>query len=170
MKARTYYCAVSGAILCALSLSCGNSGEDSDQAEIRASVQRLRDAVQAKDVDSIMEYYVPDESLLVYDAIPPRQYAGAKAYRKDWEGFLGLFHGNISAQVVSWTVSTDGNMGYGYGPFRIAGTDKEGNPLDLILRVTDVYRKSGGKWLCVHEHVSWPVDLATGKVDLQSTP
>jgi hypothetical protein len=36
--------------------------------------------------------------------------------------------------------------------------------------VTDVYRKIKGKWLIVQEHVSFPVDLATGKADLLSKP
>ena len=48
--------------------------------------------------------------------------------------------------------------------------DKDGKPLDLTLRVTDVYKKMNGKWLVVHEHVSWPVDLETGKADFSSKP
>ena len=155
------------ALLC-MCVSCSNGTGNSDQIEIKASVQRLRDAVKDKNIDAIMEYYVPDESLFVYDAVLPRQYVGAKAYRKDWENLLALFTGKVQAEVIDWTVSTEGNLAYGYGPFRISGTDKDGNPLDLIVRVTDVYRKVGGKWLCVHEHVSWPVDLSTGKADLMS--
>jgi len=38
------------------------------------------------------------------------------------------------------------------------------------VRVTDVYRKVGGAWLIVLEHVSVPVDLGTGKGDLASKP
>jgi ketosteroid isomerase-like protein len=36
--------------------------------------------------------------------------------------------------------------------------------------VTDVYRKIHGKWLIFHEHVSFPVDLATGQADVLSKP
>ena len=42
--------------------------------------------------------------------------------------------------------------------------------MDLVVRVTDVYRKLKGKWLIVQEHVSVPVDLATQKPDLLSKP
>jgi ketosteroid isomerase-like protein len=49
-------------------------------------------------------------------------------------------------------------------------TDKEGKQVQLAVRVTDVYRKSQGKWLIIHEHVSVPVDLATGKPDVLSKP
>jgi hypothetical protein len=50
--------------------------------------------------------------------------------------------------------------------FDVAG--KDGNLIDVKFRVTDVLRKAKGKWLIVHEHVSVPVDLATGKADLAS--
>jgi ketosteroid isomerase-like protein len=59
-------------------------------ADLNAALQRLVAAVNAKDINGIMAYYVPDETLLVFDAIPPRQYVGAAAYRKDWEGVLSL--------------------------------------------------------------------------------
>jgi ketosteroid isomerase-like protein len=55
-----------------------------DEAAIRALEARFAAAFNAKDLDAIMKVYVPDESLLVFDVVPPRQYAGAKAYRKDW--------------------------------------------------------------------------------------
>jgi ketosteroid isomerase-like protein len=40
----------------------------------------------------------------------------------------------------------------------------------MAFRLTDVLRKVKGKWLIVHEHVSVPVDVATGKADLTSKP
>ena len=69
---------------CAAS-SCSSAN---DAADINASLQRMVAAVNAKDINGIMAYYTPDESLVVFDALLPRQYLGAAAYRKDWEGFL----------------------------------------------------------------------------------
>jgi ketosteroid isomerase-like protein len=158
---------LSVAILGAAASSCARSD---DQAELKAAVQRLADAAKAKDINAIMAYYVPDDSLFVFDALPPRQYVGAAAYRKDWEGFLAAYPGPIQVDVTDWAFFTEGNLGYGHGVFRTAGPGKDGKTLDLTLRVTDVYRKIDGKWLTVHEHVSWPVDLATGQADLSSKP
>ena len=141
-----------------------------DEADVNASVQHLVAAVNAKDLNGIMAYYSPDESLFVFDALPPRQYVGPAAYRKNWEGFLAAYPGAIHAEVTDWKTETEGSLAYGHGIFRITGPDKDGMPLDLTLRVTDVYRKANGKWLVVHEHVSWPVDLTTGKADLMSKP
>jgi len=141
-----------------------------DEAAVNESLQHLVAAVNAKDINGIMAYYMPDESLLVYDALLPRQYVGAAAFRKDWEGFLAAYPGTVHAEVTDWKTETEGNLGYGRGIFRTVGPDKDGKPLDLTVRVTDVFRKINGKWLVVHEHVSWPVDLATGKADLNSKP
>ena len=42
--------------------------------EVRIGVSRLVP-------DAIMKVYVPNESLVIFDIIPPRQYVGAKAFR-----------------------------------------------------------------------------------------
>ncbi len=150
---------------CAPATSANNA---SDIADLNASLQRQVAAVNAKDIDAIMAYYVPDESLFVYDALPPRQYVGAAAYRKDWMGFLAVYPSTVHAEVSDWKVETEGSLAFAHGAYRTVGPDKDGKPLDLTVRVTDVYRKINGKWLVVHEHVSFPVDLATGKPDLNS--
>src|SRR3984885_4620141 len=49
-------------------------------------------------------------------------------------------------------------------------TQKDGSKHELVLRVTDVYRRIHGEWLIVQEHVSVPVDLATAQPDLMSKP
>jgi ketosteroid isomerase-like protein len=70
-----------------------NSREEmSASPDIYASLERLVAAVNTKDLDGIMKYYVPDnvpgETLVVFDGIPPRQYVGAAAFRQDWANFL----------------------------------------------------------------------------------
>ena len=141
-----------------------------DAAEINASLQRLVAAVSAKDINGIMAYYVPDESLLVFDALPPRKYVGAAVMRKNWESFLAAYPSTVHAEVSEWKTETAGNLGVGHGFFRIVGPGKDGKPLDVTVRFTDVFRKIKGKWLVIHEHVSWPVDWTNGKADLSSKP
>jgi ketosteroid isomerase-like protein len=158
------------AIVAACTASSCSSSRASDDADINQSLQHLVAAVNAKDINGIMAYYTADEDLFVFDALPPRQYVGAAAYRKDWEGFLAAYPTAVHAEMTDWKTEAEGNLAYGHGVFRTNGPDKDGKPLDLTVRVTDVYRKINGKWLVVHEHVSWPVDLATGKADLSSKP
>jgi ketosteroid isomerase-like protein len=148
----------------------GARAASSDETSIRALENRLVAAVNAKDVSAIMKVYVPDESLFVFDVVPPRQYVGAKAYAKDWTDLLGMFNGPLKFEISDLSVAANGTMGFGHSIQHVTGTDTKGQPVDLIVRVTDVYRKIKGNWLIVHEHVSVPVDLNTGKPDLSSKP
>lgn len=151
-------------------LPAGVQAASRDEAGIKALEARFAAAVTAKDLDAIMKVYVPDESLFVFDVVPPRQYVGAKAYRKDWADYLATFNGAPKIEISALSVMADGTMGFSHSIQRVTGTDAKGQPIDLTVRVTDVYRKIKGNWLIVHEHVSVPVNLDTGKPDLASTP
>ena len=139
-------------------------------ADIRALEERFVAAFKAKDVDAIMKVYAPGQTLVVFDVVPPRQYIGAAAYRKDWQTFLGSFDGPITVELTDLDVAADRNLAYSHSIQRVAGTDKQGKKLDLTLRVTDVYKKAHGRWQIIHEHVSVPIDLTTDKPDLSSKP
>jgi uncharacterized protein (TIGR02246 family) len=167
MRARFVGMAAAALLLTMISEARANS--DDEQA-IRDLESRFVAAFNAKDVDAIMKVYVPDQTLIVFDVVPPRQYVGADAYRKDWEGLFATFKGPLKFELSDLTIVADGNLGYGHSIQRLSGTDAKGQPLELIVRVTDAYRKIDGKWLVAHEHVSVPVDLETGKPDLLSKP
>jgi uncharacterized protein (TIGR02246 family) len=138
--------------------------------DIKALEERFVAAFKAKDVDAIMKAYTPDQTLVVFDVVPPRQYVGAAAYRKDWQTFLDSFEGPITVELSDLDVAADRNLAYSHSIQRVAGTDKQGKKLDLTVRVTDVYKKARGRWYIIHEHVSVPVDLDADKPDLSSKP
>jgi ketosteroid isomerase-like protein len=141
-----------------------------DQAEIRAMEDRLIKAFVAKDLDGAMAGYLPDETLFVFDAIPPRQYVGMKAWREDNRTFLDLFKGPIHGGMTDLSIVAQGDIGFGHNIQHVSGTGKDGKPIDLTFRVSDGYRKINGKWLIVQEHISFPVDIASGKPDFASKP
>jgi ketosteroid isomerase-like protein len=163
--------AIASAIVVVLSIMASGTPARADaRADIKALEQRFGAAVQAKDVDAIMQVYAPGPALLVFDVIPPRQYVGAAAYRKDWQGFLDGFAGPIAVELANLDIGVDRNLAYSHSIQRVSGTDKQGKKIDLTVRVTDVYQKIHGRWLIIHEHVSVPVDLATDKPDLAAKP
>jgi len=139
-------------------------------SDIKAVQDAFSNAVKAKDIDGIMKYYVPDESLVVFDVVPPRQYVGAAAYRRDWQEFLDSIQGPVTFETTDYSVSADTNLAFARSIQRVAGKTKDGGDFDLTTRVTDVFKKIDGKWLVVHEHLSVPVDLASGTPDLASKP
>ena len=158
------------AIAFLLAATSGARADSSDEQAIRDLESRFAAAFNAKDVDAIMRVYVPDQTLVVFDVAPPRQYVGADAYRKDWESFFATFQGPVKFEITDLSITADGSLGYSHSIQHVSGTDTKGQPLQLVVRVTDTYRKINGNWLIAHEHVSVPVDLETGKPDLLSKP
>jgi uncharacterized protein (TIGR02246 family) len=140
----------------------------SDEAQIQALEKQFVAAVQAKDVAKIMAVYSPD--VFVFDLVPPRQYVGQAAYRKDWENVFAGTVGPVKFSVSDLSVTAVGTVAYGRSIQSISWTAKNGKATGAVVRVTDVYRKTGDKWLIVQEHVSVPVDLDTGKPDMTSKP
>ena len=93
-------------------VALGAEAHTNDEKAIRALNQRFHDAFKAKDVNAIMSLYVPDESLVVFDVIPPRQYVGAKAYRKDFEDFIAAFPGPMEYTITDLSITASGTLGY----------------------------------------------------------
>jgi len=141
----------------------------SDEAQIQALEKQFVAAVQAKDPAKIMAVYAP-EGLFVFDLVPPRQYVGQAAYKKDWENVFAGTVGPVKFSVSDLSVTVVGPVAYGHSIQTISWTGKNGKAMSAVVRVTDVYRKIGDKWLIVQEHVSVPVDLDTGKPDMTSKP
>ena len=141
----------------------------SDKAQIEALEARFSAAFNAKDVAKIMAVYARD-GLFVFDVGPPRQHVGWDDYKKDWDGFLGSVSGPVTFKLSDLDVTVVGQVAYGHSIQDIRWTAAGGAAAEMTVRVTDVYRKTAGKWRIVQEHVSVPVDLDTGKPDLLSKP
>ncbi|HKV53706.1 MAG TPA: nuclear transport factor 2 family protein [Candidatus Binataceae bacterium] len=154
--------------VCAAAFAAKSSG--GDKAAIAVLEQRIANAVEAKNAQAILENYIPGDELLVFDAIPPRQYQGWDAYLKDWQGVLDQCAGKPSMKIGDLGIEVEGNLAYSHSIQHFACAGTNGRPLRLTMRTTDIYRKNQGKWLIVHEHNSVPVDLATAKADLGSKP
>jgi ketosteroid isomerase-like protein len=139
-----------------------------DIALIRALEDRYCTAFNAKDLDGIMSVYVPGDHLHAFDVVPPRQYVGAEACREVWAGLFAFIKGAPTFEISDLHVVADHTLGYSHKVQRVIGVDINDHPIDITVRVTEVYLKRGGEWKILHEHVSVPVDLETGKPDLAS--
>lgn len=139
-----------------------------DEAAIKALFNDFNSAFGKKDVSAIMACYAPD--VFAFDVIPPREYPSWDAYKKDWEGLFAVFPGPITTSISELKITVVGPIAYSRSIDDAMFTAKDGSKIHMIVRVTDVLRKSNGKWLIVQEHVSVPVDPMTGKADLLSAP
>jgi uncharacterized protein (TIGR02246 family) len=141
----------------------------SDKAQIEALWKGYNEGFNARNADKVMSYYARD-GLFVFDVGPPREHVGWADYKKDWEGMFAAFPGPISNVISEPSITVVGSVAYGHNVQDAHFTAKDGSKTELVVRVTDVYRKIGGKWKIVMEHVSIPVDLDTMKPDPLSKP
>jgi ketosteroid isomerase-like protein len=151
-------------------LAFANAARADDKADLEALEKRVAAGIEAKDADAVMANYIPGDSLVVFDLIPPRQYTGNDAYKKDWAGVFSGCADSPKFEVSDLDITTDGKLAFSHSIQHFTCTDAKGNKLDMTMRATDAYRKIKGKWVIVHEHLSAPIDLASGKADLTSKP
>jgi ketosteroid isomerase-like protein len=138
--------------------------------EVQAQLARWAKAFEAKDVDGVMAIYAPGDALTAYDIVPPLQYKGADAYRKDYAEFFAQFDGPLGLEERDQHMLAKGDLVVAYGLERISGTLKGGQPTAVWTRYTSVFQNVDGQWRDIHDHVSVPVDFATGKARLDLVP
>jgi ketosteroid isomerase-like protein len=135
-----------------------------DESQIRALEDSFAAAFNSGSIDSIMKTYIPDQSFIIFDVVPRKEYRGADAYRKFWEEMFSHFTGVPKIEIVDLGITCDSNVGFGHSFQHVTGTDNRGESIDRWVRVTDGYRKIGGQWLIAMEHISVPVDFRTGRL------
>jgi uncharacterized protein (TIGR02246 family) len=149
-------------------LSAQKKSAVDDEAAIKALYARFNDAFDKKDANAVMAVYSPD--VFVFDVGTPREYSTWDAYKKDFEGFFQAFPGPLTSTVSELHITVVGSVAYSRAITDATMTAADGSKTRMVLRVTDVLRKSNGKWLIVQEHISVPIDFNTGKPDMLSTP
>jgi uncharacterized protein (TIGR02246 family) len=140
----------------------------SDEQRIRQILEHWRIAFEKKDVAGVMSVYSRD--VVAYDIVPPLQYVGFEAYRRDYQDFFAQYAGPLRVEMRGLHVTAGDTVAVAFMLERVTGTLKGGEPSDLWLRATQTYRKTDGRWLAVHDHISVPADLATGKAVLDLKP
>jgi uncharacterized protein (TIGR02246 family) len=143
---------------------------NADSAAIQALEDTYNAGFNSKDSDKVMSVYLPGKDLFVFDVVPPREYRGWQAYKKDFEELFSAFPGPLKNTIAEQTIHVVGSIAYGHNVQTTEFTAKDGTKMKIISRTTDIYRKTNGKWLIVEEHNSVPIDLDTMKPVLLSKP
>jgi ketosteroid isomerase-like protein len=138
------------------------------QSEIRALLDRRSDAVWKKDIDRLMSFYSPDT--VYFDVVPGLQYTGSAALRRRFLEWFDGFEGPIGQEMRDLHISASGDVAVAYMLIRASGTLKYGREVGYWVRVTSAGQRSDGSWLITHEHVSVPVDFASGRAVTDLVP
>ena len=136
-------------------------------SDVAALLESYRDAVYAKDVEAFVAIFADDAC--VFDMWGTWSHDGIDSWREmavGWFGSLGDELVRVAFDEVQTTVGDDTAVLSAFVTF--AGLSADGEELrSMNNRLTWGLRKTGGTWKVVHEHTSAPVEMATGKVDLE---
>ena len=141
--------------------------ENHEEAAIRRRIATLVEAVAAKDLESVKQFYATE--VVSYDVEPPLQHRGIEAKLKNWLNVFAVFEA-LSYEVRDLTIVGGADLAFGYAFARLRGTLRNGTTTPgMWVRVTYGLQKVDGVWLIIHDHVSVPFDIRTGDgvVDLE---
>jgi len=125
-----------------------------NEAAIRELVQSWARAVRAKDLDGILANHSTD--ILMFDVPPPLQSKGIEAYKKTWELFFSWSNDPVVFDIKDMNIIAGSDVAFVAALMRCAGTEKNGERIELEFRLTIGLRKIGDQWIVLHEHHSIP--------------
>ena len=131
------------------------------KAEITALEHKVIAATSANEAMTFQD----EKDIILYDYVRPLQYVGGKAVREDFEKFFSSAK-NVKGDFITLRVVADGEVGVAHSIQHFTWTDKDGKPGEGTFRVTDGWHKVNGQWKLFHTHVSFPIDAATGKAEM----
>ena len=125
-----------------------------DEAKIRALIEDWARAVRSKNLDGILVDHSPE--MLMFDVPPPMQSKGIEAYRKTWDVFFSWYQDSGVFNIEEMAVTAGDDVAFVTAVMRCAGTEPNGEKVELQFRLTVGLRKINGRWTVMHEHHSIP--------------
>ena len=139
-----------------------------DEADIRRRIDNCANALHAMDLEGVMALYAPD--IVSFDIVPPLRHVGAEAKRKNWVDAFAAYQPPLGYEMRDLTITVGDDVAFGHSLNRISGTVQNGQRSEVWVRWTACFRKIDGTWLITHDHVSVPVDFASGRALLDLAP
>jgi PhnB protein len=128
------------------------SGKATAEAEIRALVDDLAEAIRAKDVGGVMSHCAPD--IVTFDLAPPLISATANA--TGLEAWFATWRGPLGYEVRDLKVTAGDDVAFCHSLNRLFGTSTDGEKADIWFRQTLCLHKIESKWRIAHQHESVP--------------
>ena len=76
-----------------------------------------------------MANYIPGDSLVVFDLVPPRQYTGDEAYKKDWAGVFAGCADSPKFEISDLDITADSKLAFSHSIQHFSCTDAKGNKM-----------------------------------------
>jgi ketosteroid isomerase-like protein len=134
-----------------LLLLCSSPVAADDKETLMKIVESGFNALNAKDIAAFEKLHATDETVVHIDAGEGQIHVGWAASKKGFEEFMKMDAKLMNQKNIALNV--DGNSAWGVWTFDSQMT-MEGKPTTTPMRLTLVFKGSGGKWLVTHSHVS----------------
>ena len=129
-------------------------GRTKDEAAIRELVENWAKAVRTNNLNGILANHSTD--VLMFDVPPPLQSSGIEAYKKTWDLFFSWSQDSGVFDITEMNITAGDDVAFVTALMRCAGTEENGERIELEFRLTIGLRKIGGQWIVMHEHHSIP--------------
>jgi uncharacterized protein (TIGR02246 family) len=141
---------------------------DATQSEVSALLDRWSEAARSKDIDRLMALYAPD--IVYFDVVPPLHITGSAAVRRNFLRWFDGWESAIGQDIHDVKILASADVAVASMLIRASGTLKNGREVDYWVRATVGCQRSDQGWLISHEHVSLPVDFASGRAVMDLVP
>lgn len=130
------------------------SDHTQDEVAIRELVENWADAARRRDLSAILLNH--SANILMFDVPPPLASRGIDEYRKTWDLFFSWARDPVVFDISEIDITADDHVAFVVALMRCAGTERNGQAVELDFRLTIGLRKIDDQWIVVHEHHSIP--------------
>lgn len=140
----------------------------SGETDVKALLEGWSGATRARDIDRLMSLYAPDA--IYFDVVAPLRFTGASEIRRNFLRWFDTWQSAIGVELRELNILVSGDVAAACMLHRTSGTLKDGREVDYWVRATVCSQRSDRGWLIKHEHISFPVDLKSGRVIRDAVP
>jgi ketosteroid isomerase-like protein len=136
--------------------------------EIRQLHADWFEASHRKDLDASMAPI--DETIISYEHSAPLQHTSIDGLREECKRGFDLAGDDFMWTIPDLHVVVQGDLAVAWGLNKMTDRHADGSESTMWSRGTRVFRRHEGRWTMVHQHVSFPVDPATGLAATELAP
>ena len=125
-----------------------------------AAIEAIENLVQTEtNMDKLIDHYAPDA--MVLDIYAPGIFKGRDQIKAGFAPQLALVR-TMKHDIPEMNVASDGNFACAAMQIHFDTVLNSGQPLKMSVREIDAFKKIGGRWQIIQQHISLPVDAKSG--------
>jgi PhnB protein len=124
----------------------------SDEAQIRAVIEKWAAALRNKDTAGVLSHYTPNQ--VHFSLAPPLVSTVSNA--ESLSAWFATWEGSIGYDILNLNITVGGDVAFSHSLNRMQGTMTDGSKGDLWFRHTLGFQRITGVWKIAHEHESVP--------------